>query len=278
MLGHLGSAKAAPALSGIFCGISARKPSGSVRSGPSHLDDSENDDEDLAEMRDGVVKGLRLTEDEKEVVRRNVFYDTEQTRTGPAFLAYVERRLQSCSGLDLLRLDPFMGCLGADLTDTEKRMAFLRNGLNPLLTRYQVACILNYHTPKTTNRQTDSWRGSDWMYAVAGGADITNWARAVMVIDPTHVPHVFKFIAAKRGPRVGWVDEDFKKQIIRHFCHAEDGIYWRAATEEDLMAAQEAAAAKSGPANKKVVLTVEKLLKFIPEGATIEQRQLKARS
>jgi hypothetical protein len=78
-----------------------------------------------------------------------------------------------------------------------------------------------------------------------------------MVIDPTHVPHVFKFIAAKRGPQVGWVDEDFKKQIIRHFCHAEDGIYWRAATEDDLMAAQEAAAAKSGPANKKATLTVE---------------------
>ncbi|MES2571904.1 MAG: AAA family ATPase, partial [Verrucomicrobiota bacterium] len=156
---------------------------------------SENDDEDLAEMRDGVVKGLRLTGEEKETVRRNVFYDTEQTRTGPAFLAYVERRLQSCPGLDLLRLDPFMGCLGADPTDTEKTMAFLRNGLNPLLTRYQVACILNHHTPKTTNRQTDNWRGSDWMYAAAGGADITNWARAVMVIDPTHVPHVFKFIA-----------------------------------------------------------------------------------
>ncbi|MES2571106.1 MAG: hypothetical protein V4710_13750 [Verrucomicrobiota bacterium] len=42
------------------------------------------------------------------------------------------------------------------------------------------------------------------------------------------------------------------------------------------MAAEEAAAAKSGPANKKRVLTVEKLLTFIPEGATIEQGQLKA--
>ncbi len=71
------------------------------------------------------------------------------------------------------------------------------------------------------------------------------------------------------------MDEDFKKQIIRHFCHAEDGIYWRAATEEDLMAAEEAAAAKSGPANKKRVLTVEKLLTFVPEHTTIEQAKLK---
>ncbi|MEI9893776.1 MAG: hypothetical protein WDN28_07705 [Chthoniobacter sp.] len=50
------------------------------------------------------------------------------------------------------------------------------------------------------------------MYAGAGSADITNWARAAVIIDPTHAPHVFKFIAAKRGARVGWRDECGEKE------------------------------------------------------------------
>jgi hypothetical protein len=209
---------------------------------------SENDDDDLREMRDSVVRGLGLSAEETEIVRRNVFYETQQIRTGPDFLAYVDARMRRGQLFDLLRIDPLNGCLGADPTDTEKTMAFLRNGLNPILAKYDVGAIINHHTPKTTYRDTSGWRGSDWMYAAAGGADIVNWARAVLVIDPTYVPHVFKFIAAKRGARIDWRDADNAREIIRHFCHAEDGIYWRTAEEADLDAARAAAPAAKGQA------------------------------
>jgi hypothetical protein len=54
---------------------------------------AENDAEDLAEMREGVCRGLGLSADERERVRQRVFYESECGRTGQEFLAYVESRL-----------------------------------------------------------------------------------------------------------------------------------------------------------------------------------------
>lgn len=211
---------------------------------------AENDAEDLAEMREGVCRGLCLSDEDRAEVRQRVFYETECGRTGADFLAFVESRLP-LSQFDLLRIDPLLAYLGADVNSAADTAAFLRNGLNPILARHGVACIVNHHTPKVTNRDTSNWRGSDWMYAGAGSADITNWARAAVVIDPTHASHVFRFIAAKRGNRIGWADDDGKREIMRHFCHGEDGLYWRAATDADVEAVERAAAAKkSGKAVK----------------------------
>ncbi len=166
---------------------------------------AENDNDDLVEMREGVIRGLDLTEDEIAIVRANVFYECESTLTGAAFLAYVESRMAG-RGFDILRIDPFLAYLGADVTDTEMTAAFLRNGLNPILQRHRCACVLNHHTPKVTNRDTSQWRASDWGYAGAGGADVTNWARAILVIDPTGDPRLFRFIAGN-GPvaSAGWM-------------------------------------------------------------------------
>ena len=204
---------------------------------------AENDAEDLAEMRDGVCRGLGLTDADRQLVRERVFYETEQARTGAEFLAYADKRLAQAQ-FDLLRIDPFLAYLGADVNNAEQTAAFLRNGLNPILTRRAVACILNHHTPKVTNRDTSNWRGTDWMYSGAGSADITNWTRAALVIDPTHAPGVFKFIAAKRGNRIGWTNEDGERETLRHYCHASDGLYWREATDDDLEAVEAAAQAK----------------------------------
>ena len=204
---------------------------------------AENDAEDLAEMRDGVCRGLGLTDADRQLVRERVFYETEQARTGAEFLAYADKRL-AMAQFDLLRIDPFLAYLGADVMNSEQTAAFLRTGLNPILTRRAVACIIAHHTPKVTNRDTSNWRGTDWMYSGAGSADITNWTRAALVIDPTHAPGVFKFIAAKRGNRIGWTNEDGERETLRHYCHASDGLYWREATDDDLEAVEAAAQAK----------------------------------
>lgn len=134
---------------------------------------AENDGEDLAEMRDGVCRGLRLSDKDREKVRENVFYETVCGLTGSDFLAYVDRRL-ALAQFDLLRIDPLLAYLGADVNVAEHTARFLRAGLNPLLAKHRVACIVNHHTPKVTNRNTSDWRGSDWCYAGAGSADITN--------------------------------------------------------------------------------------------------------
>ena len=37
---------------------------------------------------------------------------------------------------------------------------------------------------KTVYQATGEWKDADWMYAGAGSADIPNWARAVVVVEP----------------------------------------------------------------------------------------------
>jgi hypothetical protein len=231
---------------------------------------AENDPEDLAEMREGVCRGMGLSAEDRAAVSERVFYETECGRTGLAFLAFIDERL-SLGSFDLLRLDPFLAYLGADVNHAEKTADFLRSGLNPLLAKHGVACILNHHTPKVTNRDTSNWRGTDWMYAGAGSADVTNWARAILVIDPTHAAHVFKFIAAKRSGRIGWVDEAGEKQFARHYCHAADGLHWREATDADVDAVEVAAAAKkAGKRNK----TTSDLKALVPASGTVAKAKL----
>jgi hypothetical protein len=74
------------------------------------------------------------------------------------------------------------------------------------------------------------------MYAGAGSADITNWARPILVMDPTDNPNVFRFIAAKRASRIGWFNEFTQEnEHIRHFAHGANGhICWHEATSDEL--------------------------------------------
>jgi hypothetical protein len=205
-------------------------------------------------------------------VRESVFYETEYGRTGAEFLALVERRLQQ-GRFDVLRIDPLQAFCGGDIREPDLIASFLRSGLGPILQRQGVACVVNHHTPKTTHRDTSLWRGSDWMYAGAGGADLTNWARAILVIDPTYSPHVFKFIAAKRGARIGWCDDAGEREDERYFCHASDGLYWRPATPGDIAEAAEAAEnARNG--GSCAGRTAEDLTRFMPKTGAMPKNEL----
>jgi hypothetical protein len=107
----------------------------------------------------------------------------------------------------------------------------LRHEVNPLLIKFNCAAIIVNHTPKNNNRDTSNYRASDWAYAGAGGADIVNWARAMLAIDPCKEDGKFCFIAAKRGGRIGWRDSSGGKVIKKWFKHAAGSICWEDADE-----------------------------------------------
>ena len=197
---------------------------------------AENDDGDLTEMSRGIMDGLQLTLAEREQVSTNTFYISEKVRTGPIFVRFIESVLKLFRP-DLLRLDPLQSYLGGDTSDVAAISTFVHTGLNPLLKAYGCACIINHHTPKTINRDSTKWRNSDWQYAGAGSAVLTNWARAILVVDPCDGnPRLFRFIAAKRGYRLGWKTETGDPSIIRYFKHAqEDGvIFWTDAQPDEI--------------------------------------------
>src|SRR5262249_15200478 len=122
------------------------------------------------------------------------------------------------------------------VADPEVTKPFLRGGLNPILSEFRCAAIIAHHTPKTTHRKTEEWNAIDWNYAVAGHADIPNWARAGLVVDGTKVGGVFRLDAGRRWERIGWADEDGKPARERLISHGTS-IFWRDATEDEVQAA-----------------------------------------
>jgi hypothetical protein len=195
---------------------------------------AENDDGDLSEMSRGVCVHLELNYEDRKLVEERVTYIKEKSLTGFGFLAKL-RYLVRKHGPDIVRIDPMHAYAGGDVAKPEVTTPFLRNGLNPILQEFRCAAIINLHTPKTTYRNTSDWKSSDWMYAGSGNADITNWARAILVVDATRVPDAFVFRAAKRGSRIGWIDDEGSRIYERLFCHHRGGaIYWREAEDEDI--------------------------------------------
>ena len=188
---------------------------------------AENDDGDMIEITRGVMQGLRLSYDQIEAVGKNTLYRNYKESTGQAFLLWLEKLINAYKP-DLVRLDPLQAYLGDDAKEVKAVADFCRTTLNPILTKHQCACIIAHHTPKTNNQNTKEWRPSDWMYAGAGSADLTNWARCVMVIDPVgESQDTFRFVAAKRWKRIGWKDTLGNPTHERFFKHAAIGsIYW----------------------------------------------------
>lgn len=211
---------------------------------------AENDAGDMHEMARGVIDGLRLSAEDRLALRERTLYASNKASTGPVFFD-VLRRLLELFKPDLVRIDPLQAYLGGDPKDSALMSWFCRESLNPLLEEYSAGAVLNHHTPKTNFRETTNWKAADWMYAGAGAADLTNWARAILVIDPTgdDARGLFRFIAAKRGGRIGWRSENNEPVYERYFQHAREfgTIYWEDAerparstrsipTKEDLLA------------------------------------------
>ncbi|MCX6900782.1 MAG: AAA family ATPase [Verrucomicrobia bacterium] len=230
---------------------------------------AENDDGDMIEMAKGIFGGLQLSLEEIELVRRNTRY-ARVIATGEAFMGELRAMCEEFRP-DLVRLDPLNAFLGDDAKDTRAVSSFCRVGLERIAADFNCGLIVNHHTPKTNHRDTSEWQAHDWMYAGAGAADLTNWARAVLVIEPIDATAgVFKFIAAKRGRRIGWRkigDVCGEPETERLFCHSRQPgqILWREADEAEIEAAK---------ASIRTMKTAADLLALVPELERIEKSTL----
>lgn len=226
---------------------------------------AENDDGDMTDTTRGVIAGLGLTLEELKTVHLNTNYHTIRTMSGKEFLIELECLLAAYQP-DLLRLDPLQAFLGADPTDTEAVARFLRTGLSLLLEKYNCGTIIAHHTPKTNYRDTRMWKANDWMYSGAGCADMTNWARAIIVIDPTDTPKIFRFIAAKRDARMEWYDDQGRPVREKFFAHSKtpDEIFWE----------EVAADALPSEISSKTKVTEDVLLPYFKDDEPILKKEL----
>jgi hypothetical protein len=200
----------------------------------------ENDDDDMTEyVRDVVEDARKRAEngDKKdwELIHKNAKAVRINTLRGFSFILALRELLKKYRP-DIVLLDPLNCYSGTDPSDAESITTFLRNWLIPTLEEFECACIICHHTPKTRDWDTTKWKQYQWVYAFAGNADIANAARAAIVVDPTDNPVVFKFVAAKRSSRIGWMDNLGQPTWIRYFKYKSVSgvIDWVDADESEI--------------------------------------------
>ena len=206
---------------------------------------AENDDGDLAEMRDGVLRGMTasglLTEPEAVTAADSVSVVRDVVSTGdevgPALDAYI-----AASECDMVVLDPVFSYLGGETNSAKDVGHFLRNVINPVLLARNVGFIAVHHSNKPLNgQQKQEWQAGDFAYLGAGSAEFANWARAVLAIRSVGSHDVFQLVAGKRGKRIGWEDEEDGSIVTsRAIKHSGEGLCWLDASEQDVIAARNA--------------------------------------
>ena len=205
---------------------------------------SEDDQGDCTEMS-RMMNHLGLNPDQQ----KQVWTHTELVRcnnlVGFRFVLALRERLLKAKAqgapFDLVIINPYSVYLGDDVKDTAACAQFLNEWLNPILSEFAIAAILIHHTPKTSFQNTDKFKIWDWMYWGAGCAGITNWARAMLVIKPlTDDMKVYRFIAAKRGLRIG---ADWNNAFDRYFAWSSIAgvLRWEEATTDQIAKATAAA-------------------------------------
>lgn len=196
---------------------------------------AENDEGDLAEMRDGVARGLELSRDVMDFVNEKVMVAHEDSRTGQKFADEVCRPLLEQHRPDLLWIDPVLAYLGGEANSQKEVGNFLRNLLNPLLREFECGGILIHHTNKPpTGKEKSTWKGGDFAYLGSGSAEWSNWPRAVLAVRSTVSHSVFELVAGKRGGRLRWTESDgttVSRVFSKFIVHAKEPgtIFWREA-------------------------------------------------
>ena len=252
-------------LQAMLCFGIGRECFGFVPTGPlkSLYIQAENDDGDLRELRDGIFDGLKFTANDRAVASSNVSFVTVDDMCGLAFVQNCVEPLLRETRRDLLWIDPLLAYLGGQLSQ-EVVSPWLRNGLNPVLRRHKVGCILTHHTNKpASGKEKPDWRAGDYAYIGSGTIELANWPRAVVAIVSTGSHDVFELRLGKRGSRAGWRNPDGSTCYARYIAHGQDGIYWRNADENE----------RPGTAGRKVECTVEDIIELLSGGMTTAEWQ-----
>lgn len=198
---------------------------------------AENDDGDLAEMRDGVLRGCDLSDADKLLAQRRLRVCTVADRTRERFVQTLHRLVSEPGPFDLLIIDPAFAYLGGESKSQKDVSHFMRELLHPLLQRHGIGLILAHHTNKPpTGKEKGGWAAGDFAYLGAGSAEWINPARAALAIRAIGSDSVFELRAAKRGKRLRWTDGDGRATCVRYIAHHREAgvICWRDADPDEV--------------------------------------------
>ena len=245
---------------------------------------AENDEGDVAEALQGILKALDLTAEELQMVKANIVIVRDCTSTGERFVDRM-RRLAEKHKPDLAWVDPLLAFIGGDLSSQETAGGFLRNLLNPLALSANLAWMLVHHTPKPT-RDGSGYQGHDKAYSGFGSSELTNWARSVLTLTSCgqneEGNYTYKLEVSKRGKRSGLrpgvTASDLiasKTQPAVHLKHADKGMAWIEVNAPEKSVGRRATTINWGklPEGAKY----SQVVAFVQEATGLQERQAKAR-
>ena len=238
LIGHTGIGKSAFALQCAILWSLGREAFGIKPTRPLRIliIQAENDAGDMAEFREGILRGVGITEEER---RGSVIYTAcEDARTAEDFCKLTVKPLLEKAKPDILILDPALAYLGGEANQQADVSAFLRNNLNPLIHEHGCAVIIVHHTNKPPQgEQKGGWQAGDFAYLGSGSAEWANWARAALAIRSLGSYDYFELRATKRGKRLRWTGGELEEPTFtKIIAHSTAGICWREATKEEFEA------------------------------------------
>jgi RecA-family ATPase len=245
---------------------------------------AENDEGDVAEALQGILKALDLTPDELQMVKENIVIVRDCTSTGERFVDRM-RRLVEKHKPHLAWVDPLLAFIGGDLSSQETAGGFLRNLLNPLALAGGFAWMLMHHTPKPT-RDGSGYQGHDKAYSGFGSSELTNWARSVLTLAPCgqdeEGTYTYKLEVTKRGKRSGLrpnrTASDFIASNVQpcvHLKHSQVGLAWIESSAPEKTVGRKASAIDWGklPEGAKY----SQVVAYVQKATGLQERQAKAR-
>lgn len=214
-----------------FFGMKPRQPLKSL------IIQAENDMGDMAEVVQGVltyvVTNSKLDQRTAlEQLKQNIVVSRVTAQTGEAFIEVVRELIAKHGPFDLVYGDPLLSFIGDDISQQAVASHFLRELCNPLAFEHNFAWVWSHHTgkPQSDSKSRAHWNANDYAYIGLGSSELTNWARAICVLQTTKHEGIFKVLLAKRGNRAAVVDEHGHPTTDIIIKHADRGLHWEPAT------------------------------------------------
>jgi hypothetical protein len=194
---------------------------------------AENDGGDMAEIVQGVMSYVvacskKPQAEALKILQENVTFARVTAQVSDDFVKVVGRLLDRHGERDLVFGDPLLSYVGGDISRQEVMSHFLRQLCNPLAFQRKFAWVWSHHTgkPQSDSKARQHWNANDYAYIGMGSSELTNWARAIAVLQTTKHDGIFKLLLAKRGKRANVVDKNGQPETSIVLKHADKGLHW----------------------------------------------------
>lgn len=201
---------------------------------------AENDIGDMAEIAQGVMDHVlkKTSMSKPEALKKlteNIHFARVTSHVGDDFPKVVGRLLDRYGEKHLVFADPLLSYVGGDISRQDVMSHFLRQLCNPLAFERRFAWVFSHHTgkPQSDSKARSHWNTNDFAYIGMGSSELTNWARAIAVLQTTKQDGIFRLLLAKRGKRANVVDPFGQPETEIILKHASSGLHWEPAILED---------------------------------------------